>query len=365
MDGMTTLSELDADPYPTYARLREHEPVCWAPEAGHWLVTGWRDVLSVLSDRARFANEHAGIHDAFRHAYEPGLGPDEVDTIARPVARKAADDVFAGGCADLTADYFEPVATVAGATLLGIGVGGADTLRRWGVSLAMVANNLGRDPAVDHAAVATMAEDGDITVAVDRLRHRPDGTLVARLAHVDAEVVPLLKHVALSVVEPGWLAAWTLLALWADPDQFAAVRGDRRLVGPAVYEALRWATPIGALTRRTTRPVSMGGQEIRAGERIAAVIASANRDEVMFAEPDRFDVRRRLRPNLGFGAGPHHCPAHPFVTSVARTALDVLLDRMPDVRPAPDWHPAPHGWKVRLPGPLDAVWDTARLTQFS
>jgi cytochrome P450 len=349
---MTTLAELDADPYPTYARLRAHEPVCWAPAAGHWLVTGWRDVLTVLSDPERFANEQSGVHAAFRRAYEPGLDHAEVATITRPVARKAADDLFAAGCADLTADYFEPVATVAGATLLGIGVGGADTLRRWGVTLATAANDPAGDPA---------AGDDDLTAVVGRLRHRPDGTLVARLAHGDADVVPLLKHVALSVVEPGWLAAWTLTALWGDPEQLAAVHRDRRLLGPAVYEALRWSTPIGALTRRTTGPVSLGGREIAAGEPLAAVIASANRDEVVFPDPDRFDVRRRLRANLGFGVGPRHCPAHPLVTSVARTALDVLFDRMPDVRPAPGSRPAPHGWKVRLPGPLDAEWGTRFL----
>ncbi len=359
-DEMTTLAELDADPHPTYAALREHEPVCWVPDAGQWLVTGWRDVLAVLSDPARFTNESADIHDVFRDAYEPGLDAGEVDTIARPVARKAADDVFSAGRADLTAAYFEPVATVAVATLLGIGVAGADTLRRWGTALARVANDPGHDESVGRAAAAAMVEDAEVTVVVDRLRHRPDGSVVARLVHADADVVPLLKHLALSVVEPGWLAAWTLLALWSDPPQLAAVHRDRRLLGAAVYEALRWAGPIGALTRRTTRPVSLGGREIPAGARVAAVIAAANRDPGVFGDPDRFDVHRELRPNLGFGAGPHHCPAHPLVTSVARTALDVLFDRMPDVLPAPGWRPAPHGWKLRLPGPLDAVWDAGR-----
>lgn len=357
---MTTLVELDTDPYPTYTRLREQEPVAWVPEVGQWFVTGWRDVLAVLSDPSRFAGEHADIHGVFRTAYEPGLDAAEIETIARPVARKAADDVFTAGRADLTAEYFEPVATIAEATLLGIGVGGADTLRRWGNTLARVVNNAGRDPAVDNAAIAAMAEDADVAVVVDRLRNRPDGSVVARLVHTDTEVLPLLKHVAMSVVEPGWLAAWTLAALWANPDQLFAVRRDRTLLGPAVYEALRWAGPVGAVTRRTTRPVSLAGKKIPGSARLAVVIASANRDPEAFPDPDLFDVHRKVRTHLGFGASPHHCPAHPLVTAVARTALDVLLDRMPDIRPAPGWQPAPHGWKIRLPGPLDAVWDAGR-----
>lgn len=357
---MTTLAELDADPYPTYVRLREREPVSWVPEAGQWFVTGWHDVLAVLSDPTRFASEHDDIHDVFRAAYEPGLDAEEIETIARPVARKAADDVFTAGRADLTAEYFEPAATVAEATLLGIGVGGADTLRRWGNTLARVVNNAGRDPSVDNAAIAAMADDAEVSVVVDRLRNRPDGSVVARLVHADTDVPALLKHVAVSVVEPGWLAAWTLAALWADPPQLFAVRRDRKLLGPAVYEALRWAGPVGAVSRRTTRPVSLGGKKIPGSARLAVLLASANRDPAMFPDPDRFDVHRRIRTHLGFGAATHHCPAHTLVTTVARTALDVLLDRMPDVRPAPGWQPAPHGWKLRLPGPLDAVWDAGR-----
>lgn len=357
---MTTLAELDADPYPTYARLREHEPVSWVPEAGQWLVTGWHEVLAILSDSSRFVGDHADFHDVFRQAYDPGLDAEEIATIARPVARKAADDVFTSGRADLTTAYFEPVATVAEATLLGIGIGGADTLRRWGKTLARVINNAGRDPAVDNAAIAAMAEDADVSVVVDRLRNRPDRSVVARLVQADTDVLPLLKHVAMSVVEPGWLAAWTLSALWANPTQLFAVRRDRRLLGPAVYETLRWSGPVGAITRRTTRPVSLGGKKIPGSARLAAVLAAANRDPSVFPDPDRFDVHRKLRTHLGFGAGPNHCPAHSLVTTVARTALDVLLDRMPDVRPAPGWRPAPHGWKIRLPGPLDAVWDAGR-----
>lgn len=338
---MTTLAELDADPHPAFARLRGREPVTWLPEARQWLVTGWHDVLTVLSDPTRFAGEHPGIHDVFRAAYEPGLRPAEVDTITRPIARKAADDVICSGRAELTAEYFTPVASVAGATLLGLGVGCAETLPHW-------ANTL--------AGVATVEMTPEVAAVVDRVRRRPHGSLLARLVTADADPVPLLRHLALSVVEPGWLAAWTLLALWTHPTQLAAVLEDRQLLGAAVYEALRWGGPTGVLVRRTLRVVSLGGKEIDAGSQLALAISSANRDEAVFSAPDRYDLRRPVRPNLGFGAGPHHCPAHPMVLSVARTALDVLLDRMPDVRPAPGWRPAPHGWRIRLPGPLDAVW---------
>lgn len=342
---MTTLAELEADPHPAYALLRAREPVSWLPEAGQWLVTCWHDVLTALSDPVRFENDQAGIHDVFRVAYGPGLKPDEVDTIVRPIARKAADDVFAAGAADLTTEYFEPVAAVAGATLLGLGVGCAATLLRWGDTLARDVNaDIETDAAEEAAAI------------VDWLRRRRADSIVGRLVRSDANPVRMLTHLALSVLQPGWLAGWTLAALWDDRNQLASVVENRQLLGAAVYEALRWGGPVGTLPRRTTCPVSLGGKEIPAGSTLALSVASANRDETVFPSPHRFDVRRRLRPNLGFGVGPHHCPAHPVVIALARTALDELFDRMPDLSPAPGWRPAPHGWRVRLPGPLDAVW---------
>jgi cytochrome P450 len=343
----TTLTELAANPHAAYARLRADEPVCWLPEAGQWLVTGWDEARSVLSDPARFANEHAGVREVFERAYEPGLKPDEVATITRPIARKAADDVFAAGEADLTAEYFGPAAALAGSTMLGLGYGCAATLLHWGNTLAV-------DPDADTS--------GDEEVIVDRLRRRPDDSLIARLVHADADPVPLLKKLAVSVLAPGWLAAWTLMALWTDPAQFDAVRRNRHLLGAAVYEALRWGGPVGTLIRHTTGPVLLGDKHLPAGSAVAVVVASANRDEGVFACADQFDVHRKVRPHLGFGVGPRHCPAHSMAIALARTLLDELFERVPDLRPAPDWRPAPHGWHLRLPGPLDAVWPDRRFS---
>jgi cytochrome P450 len=344
---MTTLAELDADPHPAYLRLRADEPVHLLAETGQWLVTGWREARAVLSDPARFANDHAAIHEAFRRAYEPGLRPDEIDTIARPIARKAADDAFAAGGADLTTEYFEPVAAIAGATLLGVGYSCADTLLRWG-------NTLARDSEADTS--------GDAEPTVEWLRRRPADSLGARLVHGDADPVSVLKHLAVSVLEPGWVAAWTLLALWTDPAQLAMVRENRHLLGVAVYEALRWGGPVGALCRRTTQPVSLGGKDIPTGAVLVVAVGSANRDEAVFTRADRFDVSRKVRPHLGFGVGPHHCPAYSMVIALARTALDELFERMPDLTPSSDWRPAPFGWRLRLPGPLDGVWTQQRVS---
>jgi cytochrome P450 len=386
---VVTLAELETDPYPAYARLRAEEPVTWVPEARQWLVTRWHDVHTVLTDTECFTTEQPGapmvelcggapllmregeshddLREAFQHDFDPHRVTDFVDTIARPVACLVAAEVVPSGRAELATDFFEPVSAVAMTTLLGLGPGaGAGTVRHWGNLLTEVANDFGRTPALTATVAAVLTEDAAVTDVVHRLRAEPDGSVLSHLLHAnrprgearpDADVVPVLKHLALSVLEPGWLAGWTLAALWSAPDQLAAVHADRALLGAAVYEALRWSGPVGVLGRRTTRPVVLGGREIPADSMIAAAIASANRDETAFPDPDRFDLHRDVRTHVGFGAGAHHCPAYPLVAAMARTALDVLLERTPALRPAPNHRAAPHGWKLRLPGRLDAVWD--------
>jgi cytochrome P450 len=380
-------AELDVNPYPTYQRLRETRPVCWLPELNQWLITGWAEVAAVLRDPERFTTDmpdspmiklcggvpmllregadHEDIREAFIHDYDPHRVTDYVDTIVRPHAERLADALIPGGSADLLADYFEPVAALSEARLLGIGPAGADLLRRWGNSLARAAVNFDHDPGIEATAVAALADDEAIRSALDLLRDQPDESVLSHLLHANRlpddtrtnrDVLAVLKHIAMSVIEPGWLAGWTWLALLEHPDQSAQVRADRSLVGAAVYEALRWSGPVGALTRRTTCPVTLAGQDIPAGALLAVSIASANRDDTVFTEPDLFDVHRQVRRHLGFGTGPHHCPAFAFVPAIARTAVDVLFDRIPDIRPEPGWRPAPRGWKLRLPGPIRMTW---------
>ncbi|HEV8561190.1 MAG TPA: cytochrome P450 [Actinophytocola sp.] len=379
------LAELDADPYPTYARLRRAEPVCWLPEVRQWLVTTWADASRVLADPGLFTTDipespmvrfcggrpmllregtdHRDIREAFRHDYDPHRVSDYVDTVVRPHAERIAARLARAGRAELVGEYFEPVAAASEATLLGIGPSGANALRRWAGALAAVATNLRRDRDIDAYAADTLAEGDVLSPVVARLRERPNGSVISHLIHAnraggrpDADILPVLKHVAMCAIEPGWLAGWTLLALLSRPEQLEEVRGDRWLLGAAVYEVLRWSAPVGTVTRRTTAPVSLHGKDLPAGATLIVSIASANRDESAFPDADVFDLHRPVRTHLGFGTGPHRCPAFAFAVAGARTALDVLLDRMPGLRPDVDWWPAPHGWKFRLPGPIAMRW---------
>jgi cytochrome P450 len=377
---VASLADLDSDPYPVYQRLRAEQPVCWLPDLKQWLITRWADVARVLREPsfttdipgsaliqlcdgvplgAREGQDHQEIREAVVHDYDPHRINDFVDTIVRPIAERLLAALRPAGRADLLGDYFEPVTLLSHAAMLGIDAD-VGRLRRWGTGMVHAATNFHGDLAIAAEGRAAMADlDSVLDPLVSRLRAAPNDSLVARLAHGNrpsADVAPVVKQFVQGQLQAGWVGGWALLLLLQHPDQLVQVRANRWLVGAAVYEALRWSSPVGVVTRRTTMPVVLSGQEIPADALLAVSVASANRDETVFADPDVFDVHRTVRTHLGFGLGRHFCPAYAFVPAIARTALDVLLDRVSEIEPEPGWVPAPHGWKLRLPGQLNMTW---------
>jgi cytochrome P450 len=112
-----------------------------------------------------------------------------------------------------------------------------------------------------------------------------------------------------------------LLALIENPDQLDLVRRDPGLVKPLVEEVLRWTSPVIHFCRTPNEDVEIGGKKIRAGERLVLFYPSANRDEAVFDEPNRFRVERRPNRHIAFGIGEHFClGAH-----VARLELEVIF----------------------------------------
>jgi cytochrome P450 len=354
VNSVVTLADLEIDPYGTYARLRRDEPVSFIPGLGQWLVTSWAEVHRVLAEPDMFGADAVppDARAAIEHDYGPHRVTDFVDTIVRPYADLIAGRLLPAGRAELVGDYFEPVAMFAHAELAGLDPVDARRMRRWGLALV--------DGGTETELVAAMADlDEAVGPVVERLRARPDGSVIAHLVHAGADLFPVLRHFVQGQLEAGWLAGMTLLGLLGRPEQLAEVRADRWLLGAAVYEALRWGAPVGAVARRTARVVSLGGKELPRGARLAVSLASANRDEWVFPDAHVFDLHRTVRTHLGFGSGAHECPAHAFVPAIARTALDVLLTRMPGLRPEAGWRPAPHGWRLRRPGPVDVEWGYA------
>jgi cytochrome P450 family 142 subfamily A polypeptide 1 len=105
------------------------------------------------------------------------------------------------------------------------------------------------------------------------------------------------------------------------PDQWEAAAADLALIPGLVEEVIRWVTPLNNMFRTARSATTVGGVDIAAGDRMCLVYPSANRDEAVFADPFRFDIRRSPNPHLAFGHGVHHC----LGVNLARTELRILF----------------------------------------
>jgi cytochrome P450 len=113
-----------------------------------------------------------------------------------------------------------------------------------------------------------------------------------------------------------------VMALLDNADQLAELRQDPSLLQSATEEVLRWSTPVICFARTVTRDTELGGQQLRAGDRIGMFYPSANRDEKVFADPFGFDIRRNPNPHISFGGGgPHFC----LGASLARSEIQVMI----------------------------------------
>ena len=122
-----------------------------------------------------------------------------------------------------------------------------------------------------------------------------------------------------------------LCELICHPDQLAMLRTDHTLIPSAVEEILRFAPPLHYFRRTTSAETEVRGQAIAAGDKIALMYSSANRDEDAFTDPDRFDVSRAPNPHLSFGIGEHFCLGVHLARLEARVFFEEMLDKWASV----------------------------------
>jgi len=377
-----TVEALEADPFPIYARLREEEPVCFVPAVGLHLVTRWDDVQHVAThpdiftaevdasplvrtlgvnvltvDGADHARMRAGMDAPMRPRAVEGYAPGVIE----PIARRHLDAIADRPGAELMAAYCEPVSVLALGAVMGLADLDADTLRRWFGGLATGGANFEQDAEKQAVADATSAEiDDRVGPLLDRLEREPDDSVLAHMLAADAtraEVLSNLKLILLGgMQEPGHALGICVWALLTHPDTLERVRADRGLIRPAVEEALRWHSPVGTQTRQVTQAVTLSGVDLKPGDALAAVLASANRDERHWPGADRYDIDRR-GAHAAFGLGAHHCAGAPLARHEVRLPLEMLLDRFPKLRLDPEHDVQLSGWEFRAPTALHVRWD--------
>ena len=383
-----TLEELERDPYPIYARLREEEPVAWVPAVQLWLVTRYDDVRTVdLSPEVFTAatdpstlNRTMGVNmlgsegpdqQRIRRIVEPPFRPRDVEERTKGMIPELANELidgFAGrGEVDLFTEYADPMCVRSLRFMLGLDEVAWEDLLRWNQGMMLGLANFEGDP--EKQAPADRGERG--ARRRDRARDGPPGGRARRLrAVVDAASRRRRRghdargdhreHEADAVgglQEPRDLIALVTVCARLEPRSSRGSAYDGRLVKAAVEETLRWAGPVGTSTRQTTRATDLAGVALEEGALIGAVLSSAGRDPRRFTDPDRFDIGRKEGAHLAFAVGSHFCLGAWFGRYLARVSLDVLLDRLPGLRLDPERPATLSGWEFRAPDSTWVRWD--------
>ncbi len=343
------------DPYPVLEDLRENFPVIYNRASDTWLVTRYRDVVRVLQQPEVYSSransfesilmgsdgpDHERVHALVRELFSPRHLVD-LETKIREWA--AADiEVFRekGSC-----EFFSEMAATLPMKvithLLGAPQSSVPTFMDWGDLFVRLSVNRKKDaPRPDEFAVLEECRAFFQGHVANELRNRSQAPFADLVhprdpAHVLSE--PDLVDLAQLLMSAGSATTINLLAialhrLASDLKLANALRESPREIPKFVEEILRFEPPFQDVFRITVAPSILGGQEIPAGQYIQLMVGSANRDEEVFPEANRFVLDRKSNRHLSFGSGAHACVGMAVSRLEARIVIEMLLEAFEEIR---------------------------------
>lgn len=366
--------EVVRDPYPAFERMRAVGAPVWDEGLGMWLAFRYDDANAVLRNRKLgrifSAREPEDVWETFNWLHEDALleneppkhtrlrrlvaaafargqiesRRDRIQELCRGLLDSADERVRDTGRFDVIADYAEPLPVLVIADLLGFPEDDIALLRPWSQAIVKMYEY---DRTPDDDARARVACDEFSAYVAELARERrgnPGDDLITYLAEVEAEGEHLTERELIATVVlllnagheatvngfgNGFVALMDNRAEWdrvvADPWGTSAT---------AVDEMLRYDSPSQLFERTATQDVELNGITVRAGQKIAALLGSANRDPQEFADADRFDVTRDPNPHIAFGAGIHFCLGGPLARLEMAQSLPLLAERWPSIEMA-------------------------------
>jgi len=366
--NLTDATFYAGDPYPTYRWLRDHVPVYRDDASQLWVLSRYDDVFHVSKTPETFSAARGVLpdsdamvsivcmddprHQRLRKLVNKGFTPRMVGVLeprVRELAEQITDAVAARGSCDLVRDVAVPLPLYIIAEMLGIRREDFARFHEWSDRLIGVAGNY-HDPARMADSVNAYIEYGTYLKDVfeDR-RENPRDDLVSILvaaqqdgvlaedeeAMENDEIVMFMTLLLVAGNETTRNAiSGGMLALMRDREQLDLLRRRPELIDSAVEEILRYVSPIICFRRTAVQDTELRGQTIAAGERVLMLYQSANRDEAVFADADRFDVTRSPNPHVAFGVGPHFCLGANLSRMELKVMVQALIERFPDMRPA-------------------------------
>ena len=361
--------EFVADPYPQLAELRSLGKPVWHEETGMFLAARYKDANAVLRNRSlgrifsprtpeteweTFNYLHADSildseppkHTRLRSLVMKAFNPKRIEELRPNIERitnqllhRIEDKLQSYGTFDLIADYAEPLPVMVIAELLGFPEADEHLLRPWSQAIVKMYEP---SPTEEQKADARKASNEFAayvhSLMVERQKN-PGIDLISELAIVEEQGEKLSAHELIAtcvlLLNAGHEASVNgfgngLVAALGNEEQWSKLTSNiDGMTETAVDEFLRFDAPLHLFERTATEEVEIGGVAIKPGQKIAALLGSANRDEEIFERADELDLSRSPNPHIGFGAGIHFCIGAPLARQEMQISLPALLHRFP------------------------------------
>jgi cytochrome P450 len=368
------------DPYPTYSRLRAEAPLYRNDELDFWALSRYEDVLAAFRDPLRLSNRF-GVSldpaaygpraertmsflamDPPRHTRMRGLVSKaftprrvaEMEPRVRAIAGEHVGAALERGHFDFVADVAAKLPMDVISDLLGVPAEDRAEVRR--LADLLVHRDPGLFDVPPAGMEAALALAGYFSTMVAERRRSGGDDLTSALLEArdggdrlsDDEVVSFLflmtvagNETTTKLLANAWYWGWRF------PDERAKVMADPSRVPQWVEETLRFDTSTQMLLRVTVGEVELHGTVLPDGSRVVLLVGSANRDEAVFPESDRYLVGRDTSKLLSFGSGRHFCLGAALARLEARLALEELLEKVADYDVDPDGATRVHSVNVR------------------
>lgn len=350
--------QTDADPFPAYKTLRDEYPCFWSDEAGMWVLSRYDDILHALTNWRTYSSAQGNLvdefpgragatlgstdpprHDRLRSLIQSAMTKRALDHIIEPArasCRGHLDALRERDTFDFVNDFGSKVTVDLLFYLFALPKEQAEEVRDNAV-LMVQTDPATRQKTEQHLAAFRWMADYSERLVQER-KKKPGEDLLSNFitAEIDGEKL-LDKEVQLTVTTlimagieslSGFLGMFAL-NLADFPEARRALVSAPELIPDAMEESLRFNTSAQRFKRTLTQDVSLHGQTMKAGDAVMLCYGSANRDERMFPDPDRYDITRRPKRHLGFGGGVHAC----LGAMLARVAVQQVFEEFLSVVP--------------------------------
>jgi cytochrome P450 len=401
---MTTVSynpfsaETRANPYPSYAELREHAPIHHLEGTGFYLVSRYSEVVEVIQNPELFSSsamhrlmmssmgggiqnidsdqgiDPKAVEIVSRQTEGMGIDPVEMlttpsivatdppdharlrgivnraftprriaflETRAREIASDALDKMLTKDEFDLVSEFTVPFPVTVIAELLGVESDRLIDFKRWSDVLIAGSTGTASEALTKQVQEISREFNAYFLEQIERRRRDPKDDLISVLVAAEAGEAALtpvetLRFTSLLLVAGNEtttnLMGNILLALIDHPEVLARAQAKPELIPSLVEEGLRRDGPVHMLFREATRDLELAGVQIPKGSFVMPMLASANRDEAQFPDPDLFDLDRDTRGHVALGLGVHFCLGASLARLEARVGFEELFKRVSGFR---------------------------------